>query len=285
MVKLLTGLSAKQADLIILILTSQHIENHVRQENNRFDIQVHPSDRDSALSVIEAYYKENKFFRLKQQIQKLPVSSFKSYTAFGIMGLLCVIHAASVDSGLQENIILKYGASALFIFQGETYRAVTALFLHADARHLLGNIAGVLIFCAPVITLSGFGTGPFILLFSGTLGNLINAYFHHTAHLSIGASTAVMGAAGLLVAFQITQKGQSVRLNNLMPVIAGTVLMAMFSQGENTDVWAHIFGFLSGIGSGIIFFPLDRTLQFPKKNLIALLITIAIILASLLAAG
>ena len=282
--KLLTGLSAKRADLIILILTSQNIENHVEQENKSFNILINHADLEKAHVVIKAYYKENKFFRLKQQLQGLPISSFKSYTAFSIMGLLWFIHAMCLYYNIHEKMIFKYGASALFILQGETFRAITALFLHSDARHLVGNMAGLLIFGAPVISLSGFGVGPFMLLFSGTLGNLINAHFYQTAHLSIGASTSVMGAAGLLAAFQITQKAKSTRLNNLMPIFAGAVLIAMFSQGENTDVWAHVFGFLCGLGSGIIFFPLNKNIKFPQKNLIALIITIVILISSILAA-
>ena len=282
--KLFAGLSGKKTDLIILILTSQNIETRVERNNKLFDILVNHADMEKALSIVETYYKENKFFRLKQQLQEIPISSFKSYTAFSIMGLLWLIHAFCLQYHIHEHMILKYGASALFILQGETYRAVTALLLHSDARHLAGNMAGMLIFGAPVVTLSGFGVGPFMLLVAGTLGNLINAHLYKTAHLSIGASTAIMGAAGLLVAFQITQKAKPFRLNNLMPIFAGVVLIAMFSQGENTDVWAHVFGFFSGLGSGIIFFPLNRMLQFPKKNLIALFITIFIIASALLAA-
>jgi len=283
--KLLTTLSAKKADLIILILTSQNIETRVERKNKSFDILVNHADMKKSLMMIEIYYKENKFFRLKQQLQQIPMSSFKSYTAFSIMGLLWLIHALCLHYHIHEHMILKYGASALFILQGETYRAITALFLHADARHLAGNMAGMLIFGAPVITLSGFGTGSFMLLFAGTLGNLINAHLHKTAHLSIGASTAIMGAAGLLVAFQMTQKAKPFRFNTLMPIFAGTVLIAMFSQGENTDVMAHVFGFFSGLGSGIIFFPLNRTLQFPKKDLIALFITIFIIALAIMGAA
>ena len=282
--KLLTGLSAKRADLILLILASQNIENHVERKNNSFNILVNPADMEKALIMVEAYYKENKFFRLRQQLQEIPISSFKSYTAFSIMGLLWLIHALCLHYHIHENMILKYGASALFILQGETYRAITALFLHSDARHLVGNMAGLLIFGAPVITLAGFGVGSFILLFAGTLGNLINAHLYKTAHLSIGASTAIMGAAGLLVAFRITQKAKPIHFNNLMPIFAGAVLIAMFSQGENTDIWAHVFGFFSGLGSGIIFFPLNRTLRFPQKDPIALIITILIIASSIIAA-
>ena len=234
--------------------------------------------------MVEAYNKENKFFRIKQQLQEIPISSFKSYTAFFIMGLLWFIHMSCLHYHIHEDMILKYGASALFILQGETYRAITALFLHSDARHLIGNMAGMLIFGAPLITLSGFGVGPFMLLVAGTLGNLINAHLYKTAHLSIGASTAIMGAAGLLVAFQITNKDRPIHLNNLMPIFAGAVLVGMLSQGENTDVWAHIFGFLCGLGSGVIFFPLNRTIQSPQKDPIALIITILIIASSLLAA-
>ncbi|MCD4720374.1 MAG: rhomboid family intramembrane serine protease [Desulfobacula sp.] len=282
--KLLTDLSARRADLILLILASQNIENHVERENNSFNILVNHADMEKALIMIETYYKENKFFRLKQQLQEIPISSFKSYTAFSIMGLLWLVHALCLHTHIHEDMILKYGASALFILQGETYRAVTALFLHSDARHLVGNMAGMLIFGAPVITLSGFGVGPFMLLFAGTIGNLINAHLYKTAHLSIGASTAIMGAAGLLVAFQITQKAKPFRLNNLMPIFAGAVLIAMFSQGENTDVWAHVFGFFSGLASGVILFPLNRMLQFTQKDPIALLITILIIASSILSA-
>jgi len=281
MVKLVTALPAKKADLIILILTSQNIQTLVERENSSFDILVNKKEIKKALAMIDTYYKENRFFRFKQQLQEIPISSFKSYPAFFIMGLLWFIHAATLHYNIHEEMILKYGASALFILQGETYRAITALFLHSDARHLLGNMAGMLIFGAPVISLSGFGTGPFMLLVAGTLGNLINAHIYKTAHLSIGASTAIMGATGLLVAFRITQKERTSQFNNLMPLFAGAVLVSMLSHGERTDVWAHVFGFLSGLSSGIILFPLNRTIQFKQKDLIVLIITVVILISSL----
>lgn len=281
--KLFSGLSAQKADLIILVLTSQNIKTHVEQETGSFHILVAAADKKKALATIKAYYKENKFFRLKQQIQEIPLSSFKSFTAFFIMGLLWFVHALFLHYHIHEDMVLKYGSSALFILQGETYRAITALFLHSDARHLLGNMAGMLIFGAPLITLSGFGTGPFMLLVCGTLGNLINAHLYRTAHLSIGASTSVMGAAGLLVAYQITRKQKPFSLNTLMPIFAGAVLVAMLSQGERTDVWAHVFGFLFGLFSGIVFFPLNRTIVFPQKEPIALFLTIIIIVSAFMA--
>ena len=281
--KIFTNLPAKDADLIILILTSQNIETKIKQQNSLFDILINTSDEKKAFLMVEAYQKENRFFRLKQQLQAFPISSFKSYTAFSIMGLLSLIHALCIYYNIHEAMILKYGASALYILQGETYRAITALFLHSDVRHLLGNIVGLLIFAAPVISISGYGTGSFMLLLTGTIGNLLNAHLYQTAHLSIGASTAVMGAAGLLAAFQITQGKRPVTLNNLMPLFAGAILVALFSQGENTDVMAHVLGFLSGLGSGILFFPLNRFIQSYLKDPITLIFTGLILLSALFA--
>lgn len=284
MEKIFTDFSAKKADLIVLILTSQNIKTHIEKTDNAFNVLVNEDDKQNALLMIEAYYKENRFFKIKQQLEQFPISSFKSWTAFSIIGLLWSIYGLCIHYNIHEKMILTYGSSALFILQGETYRAITALFLHADAMHLAGNTAGLLIFAAPVISLAGFGVGPFMLLLSGTIGNLINAHLYKTAHLSIGASTAVMGAAGLLAAFQITQKGKPARLKNLIPLFAGATLVALFSHGENTDIWAHVFGFLSGLASGVILFPLNRTIQSAKKDPIALFITIVIIISSLLSA-
>ncbi|NOX34765.1 MAG: rhomboid family intramembrane serine protease [Deltaproteobacteria bacterium] len=280
--KLYTGLPAKKADLIILILSSQKIKTRIERQNHLFDVLVNHDDKKKAFSAVETYYKENRFFRLKQQFDEIPMLSFKSYPAFFIMGIFWFVHGFCLYYHIHEDMIQKYGASALFILQGETYRAITALFLHSDARHLVGNMAGMLIFGAPFINLSGFGTGPFMLLVAGTLGNLVNAYFYQTAHLSIGASTAIMGAAGLLAAHQVTQKEKPFHLNSLMPIFGGAVLVAMLSQGEQTDVWAHVFGFTWGLASGVIFFPLNKMLKFPQKDYIALAITIIILASSVI---
>lgn len=276
---LYTHLPAKKADLIILILASQQIDSRVEKNKDLFDILVADPDKKNAMASVTAYFKENKGNLIQQQLEKIPLSSFSSTTTFFIMGLLVFIHLACSRLQMHEQAVSAFGASALYILQGDTYRAITALFLHADARHLLGNLAGMILFAAPVISVSGFGTGSFILLFSGTLGNLFNACLHRTAHLSIGSSTAVMGAAGLLAAFQFTQK-KPFRFNNLVPVFSGAVLVALFSQGERTDVWAHVFGFLCGLGSGVFFFPLNRVMKFRYKDPLFLALTIAILLSA-----
>ncbi len=275
---LYTDISGKKANLTLLILSSQGIKAHSQKNKNRFDILVDARDLAKARVSIETYKQENLFFRRHHLPEPGSASSFFSITAMIIMAVMCAIHFAGSYYQLHDHWVLIYGASALYILQGETHRAITALFLHGDVQHLLGNLAGILIFAAPLIRMTGYGTGVFILLFSGTAGNLVNAHFHQSIHLSIGASTLVMSAAGLLCAARIMQPGQPFRIKSLLPVFSGALLMALFSQGENTDVWAHIFGFIFGLLSGCVFFPLNRMWQFPGKQATALTITVIILI-------
>lgn len=294
MERIFTNLARERADLILLILASQGIQAWAEKnipsqfaQAETFDILVSWEKRRSALKSIDLYFQENKNFRLLESLQEFEISSFKAPAAFVIMGLLLAIHLACLEYGILEEAILKFGASSLFINQGETFRAITALFLHSDGRHLLGNMAGLLIFGAPLISLTGYGTGPFLLLSAGTCGNIVNAYFHQNALLSIGASTSVMGAAGALAGFQMTRKGKF-QWNRLISLIAGATLVGLFSQGERTDVSAHVFGFGSGFFMGLLFFPFFRVFHrfFRHTHMeTGILILVLLILGSALGAG
>lgn len=290
MKSIFTDLPGKKADLILLILASQGIEaqainsrsmeSRVEKKTSaidRFNIMVHPEKRKAAVESVDQYFRENKNFRLLAKLQDFEISSFISPAAFIIMALLLSTHLLCLEFNIHREMILKFGASALFIGQGETFRAITALFLHSNGQHLLGNLAGILIFGAPLISLSGYGTGPFLLLCAGAGGNLVNAYFHTNAQLSIGASTAIMGAAGALAAYQMISKGRTLGANRMIPLIAGATLVGMFSHGENTDIAAHFFGFVSGFFTGILFFPFQRTFYHRLAEPTALILVLVIL--------
>ncbi len=272
MERIFKAVSRKKADLILLILASQGIAARVEKRlsdrsGQQFDILVPGEHMARAHKRVALYYRENKFFRLPKKIQPFEISSFNAPGAYVIMGLIFAIHLTCLQLGIHREMVLKFGASSLYIGQGETFRAITALLLHSDGQHLLGNLAGILIFAAPVISLCGYGTGTLLLLCAGTSGNLINAYFHQNAILSIGASTAIMGAAGALAAYQMLRPppgfklNRQFQLNRLVPFFAGATLMGLFSQGENTDVSAHVFGFMAGFFWGGLFFPFHRVIR------------------------
>lgn len=138
------------------------------------------------------------------------------------------------------------------ILQGEWWRLLTALTLHADWLHLFGNLVIGGLFVGRLCRDLGAGLGWSLVLASGALGNLVNAFFQHPDHRAVGASTAVFGAVGLLAAIGMLRYRQQLRKRWPIPVAAALGLLAMLgSGGENTDIGAHLFGFACGIGLGL----------------------------------
>jgi len=144
-------------------------------------------------------------------------------------------------------------ADAGKILRGEWWRLITALTLHADWLHLFSNLAIGGLFINRLCRDLGAGLGWSLLLASGLLGNLFNAWLQHPDHQSVGASTAVFGAVGLLAAIGLVRYRRSLRKRWPMPIAAALALLALFgSSGERTDLGAHLFGFGCGIGLGLV---------------------------------
>jgi len=137
---------------------------------------------------------------------------------------------------------------------GEWWRALTALTLHADAAHVLGNAVAAALLVSVVCQALGLGVGLGLVLLAGTLGNLLTAVAQRGPHVSVGASTAVFGAIGILAALRVVTPGR-VRLGARRPwvILAATlVLLVLFGVGPDVDVLAHLFGLLAGLGVGYL---------------------------------
>ena len=247
-------LTREQANLILLVLASQKIDADFEKDNDYFNIIIKDADEKIAAQILEKYFTENKIKKIKY-IAMGSSLSWKSPAILTIMTTLCLIHFYAWHNMIHEQLIREYGSSALYILQGEYFRAITALMLHADIGHLAGNLVGLFVFGTGVFSLTGYGRGSLMLLLSGFLGNITNAYFKKGAILSIGASTCVLGAAGILTALQIAKKRET-SISNIQilgPFAAGMALLGLLSGGENTDISAHLFGFLWGFLIGMFY--------------------------------
>lgn len=139
-------------------------------------------------------------------------------------------------------------AHAASIRSGQLWQCVTALTLHVGPVHLLGNltIGGtfIILLCREL----GSGLAWSLLLASGTLGNLLNAWVQSPAHRSVGASTAVFGAVGILAAISTVRYRHHLQRRWFIPVAAGMALLAVLgTEGKGTDLGAHLFGFCFGV--------------------------------------
>lgn len=168
----------------------------------------------------------------------------------------------------------------------EWWRLFTALTLHADLGHLVGNIlvGGIVIHLLCRIT--GYGAGWLLLLSAAALANWCNSALRATPHLSVGFSTAVFAAIGLLCGMQELH-GHRALARLLIPLGAGTALLAMLGVGgERTDLGAHLFGLACGFCCGLLYRlgPAPRWMHSPGRQHLAFALSAVIILVSWLKA-
>lgn len=171
---------------------------------------------------------------------------------------MLVLMAAFYWQGEDSSLVERAASSSVgFIGRGEWWRPFTGLFLHADLGHLVGNLVGGAIFGTLVARLIGPLLGWSTILASGTLGNIItSALTYPQPFNSIGASTAVFAALGILSGVGITEtlreRARLPWLRIMAPVFAGIILLGWLGGGHDphTDVLGHVFGFSSGLAAG-----------------------------------
>lgn len=112
---------------------------------------------------------------------------------------------------------------------------------------------------------------------------MINTLVQSPNHSSIGASTAVFAAVGLLATLNMLHFRQSLWRRWPLPVAAALGLLALLGTGgENTDVGAHLFGFAAGTVIAALTHLLFAKTDLPKKrlnDLFAILTPLLVLLA------
>lgn len=146
---------------------------------------------------------------------------------------------------------------------GEWWRTLTALSLHGDVAHLAGNLVFGGFFCILLAQVLGPGVGWALVLLSGALGNLVNAWVQEPAHASIGASTAIFGAVGALGVRRLLERRPLRRKRRLGPLVFAIVVLGYIGfpavvpeelrqpGRPQVDVLAHLFGFVAGALLGL----------------------------------
>src|SRR2546427_271577 len=194
----------KRADEWAVVLAAADIPHWIRRRLDGWALIVRAPDAAAALESLDAYDRENAgegTDRGDAAAPARPVTLVGVYVALLLMGLFAITGARE-----QHSVWFERGsADATRMVAGEWWRAVTALTLHADVPHLLGNaLAGALLVTA-VCQQLGPGVGLWLLLVAGAGGNALTAAVHRGGHVTVVASTGVFGAIGILAALRIVR--------------------------------------------------------------------------------
>jgi membrane associated rhomboid family serine protease len=154
------------------------------------------------------------------------------------------------------------------IRDGEWWRTITALTLHSGIRHLTGNIVFGVLFGLMAGRLIGSGIAWFGIVVASSAANFLNTSLLESTHRAIGASTAVFAALGLVSGFVWRAKlmAQDRWPYRLGPIVGGIALLAYTGTGDaNTDIGAHLAGFVCGFLCGTLLTLVSHYLT--QKNL------------------
>lgn len=227
-----------------LVLASAGIEHRVEKATDGWRLVVAAEDAERAAAAIEAYEHERRPQKVDANLEYGP-----SYAGFVIAMLLVAFYVTTGAAKPGVSWFRVGSAAAERVLDGELWRTVTALTLHADPAHVLANAVACAVFATAVARLLGPGLGSLLVLLAGAGGNALNAYLHGTHHTSIGASTAVFGAIGILGGLQF---GRTRGRRGAWLALAGSLaLLAMLGTGERTDLLAHLFGLAAGLVLGM----------------------------------
>ncbi|MBE0585078.1 MAG: rhomboid family intramembrane serine protease, partial [Desulfofustis sp.] len=228
--------SNSAVDTCSLVLSAKGIGHRIsRQQDGSITIFVPAAVEEAAAYQLDCYFRENRNWPPPDQPARMSTISATPPT-FWLIAALALFYAVTGPWDYRSVWFSSgSGDAAAVLYHGQWYRLVTALTLHADVSHLLGNclIGGILLHF--FLQINGTGLGLLTLLISATVGNYLNVLVHGGDHLFVGFSTAVFSIIGMLSIHQILEQRKPFGIRMFIPPMAGAALLAMLgSSGVRT---------------------------------------------------
>ncbi len=262
----------------VLVLASVGIECELIEEPGESVVTVFAVDAERAAGEIALYDEENRGWRRADEMQVAIGESWVAVVVWVL--LLTVTQSLNISRAFGFDWDSQGVNAADAVQHGEVWRTVTALGLHVDALHLIGNIAFGALFVALVCELLGNGFGLLAVIVTGGLANFVNAWINDGDFRSVGASTAVFAALGLLGAHRWQQRKfvRRQRRTSWIPLLASAFLLAYLGsgsgashelRGSRVDVLGHVCGFAVGALLGALLGRYASKLRFGPSAQVA----------------
>jgi len=189
--------------------------------------------------------------------QEAPVTSALLIANFVMLGVSWLAYAAigkgggfTILWGLVGEPQYRLGASyGPPIFYGnEWWRLVTAMFLHGGLIHIGFNMMSLMQLGPALEEVYGSARYLFLYVVTGAFGFLVSAF---TGHFSLGASAALLGLVGAMLAIT-TKRGGAYMRDLRSRLISSVVILFVlgFSGFMAMDNWAHGGGLAAGFVLG-----------------------------------
>ncbi|HLR41244.1 MAG TPA: rhomboid family intramembrane serine protease [Virgibacillus sp.] len=181
---------------------------------------------------------------LKEFIQYYPIVAGLVMIHLALWIIIDLLHLPLGDQ------LFQWGAGHnISIHNGEYWRLLTSMFLHAGLMHTLFNSFALVLF-GPALE-QMLGKFKFIIAYigAGFIGNLATYLVAPTAfYVHVGASGAIYGLFGIYI-FMVFFRKHLIDPGNAQIVITISVIGAIMTfLRPGINIYAHVFGFLGGFG-------------------------------------
>ena len=238
----------------LLVLQSLSIPGEIIGNADGHALVVPSSVAEKAKFEIWQYDRENVVVPppepLFQPVYQNAVPGIVSYVL-----IVCLVAWFAGESAFGRDWLSAGRVDGELIRQGEWWRTLTALTLHGSLKHLMGNIGFGILFGLLAGGLTGSGVAWLAIVVASGFANALNTILLESTHRSIGASTAVFAALGLVAGFvwKARLMAQDRWAYRLGPIVGGIALLAFTGTGDaNTDIGAHLCGFACGFLAGAL---------------------------------
>ncbi len=253
-----------------LVLLSQGISHRIdRSEDGPFQIFVEPEKRRTAQFQIRLYHLENP---PRNDNPPLPLKfSLQPLWVLAVPVVCTLLDFSDAVSQMNSAGIADAGK----ILRGEWWRAITAMTLHGDGRHLAGNlVSGFLALSLLHYRIPLAKLVPFLAVASA-VANFFVALTVQTNFRSLGFSGFVFAVIGCLavIEFRLMPRETHGMLRRFAPLCGAASLAVFLGLGENADILGHLYGFIAGILCGFI--PKKKTLRWGAPTVAADILWIA----------
>lgn len=260
--------SRAQAEEWAYVLTALGILHELRDEAGGVAIAVLPEDEAAAEAALAAHDAER-----ARPAPRPPPEYGRSLLWLAYAALLASFHLTTGPRDERVIWFARGSSDAEAFLRGEWWRAATALTLHADYAHAVGNLVAGSVLLWALARRIGPAAAAWIALVGGVAGNVLTAVVVRRGYVSVGASTAVFAALGALALLQAVARRRAA----LLALGAGSALLGLLGTGQNADLFAHLFGFVSGGILGVAAGPLAR--RPPRRTVLQPLLALAALAA------
>jgi len=169
----------------------------------------------------------------------------------GINVVVFILEITQAGGATNQHLLNMGALDPQQVAQGEYWRLVTVMFLHASFLHIAFNMYALYILGPPVEEWFGEWRFLAIYLVSGFLGGVASYAFGPINEIGVGASGAIFGLMGAWLIYNFRRRDNPLAYSQMRIALILIGINMVFSFSVHGIDWrAHLGGLLGGIAAG-----------------------------------